>query len=194
MARKRRRRTGLLVLIGFLSLVLVAVLLVLQPPFTPLDGVIRGAALLGYLAVFLAALSSVLMREMVRFFGYPFVKIHHVFSVTALILISLHPLAFVVKIDNPAALLPRFDSLQVFLELGGRPAWYLIAAASLAAVVRRSLRQSWRSIHFLNYLGFLLATPHAILIGTDFQPLFMKVLAAGMGIAVVVIFILKRRR
>jgi hypothetical protein len=194
MARKRRRRTGLLVLVAVVSLILGAAPLFLRPPATFLDGVVRGAALLGYLAVFLAALSSIFMREMVRFFGYPFITIHHVFSVAALILISLHPLAFVVKIGEPAAFLPRFDSLRVFLELGGRPAWYLIAAASLAAVLRRSLRQSWRSIHFLNYLGFLLATPHAILIGTDFQPLFMKILAAGMGLVVVVIFILKRRR
>jgi DMSO/TMAO reductase YedYZ heme-binding membrane subunit len=90
--------------------------------------------------------------------------------------------------------LPRFDSWVVFLELGGRPAWYLIAAASLAAVLRKTIGRNWRMIHFLNYVAFLLVTAHANMIGTDFQHTIVKAVSVALALVVVVIFIQKRRR
>jgi len=89
-------------------------------------------------------------------------------------------------------LLPRFDSWRVFLQLGGRPAWYLIAAAALAAALRRVIGQRWRAIHLLNYAAFLLGTVHAILIGTDFQQPVIKAVAIIMAIVVVATLIQKQ--
>jgi ABC-type polysaccharide/polyol phosphate export permease len=141
--------------------------------------------LLGYLSVFLAIIASAYTRQLVRFFGRPFVKTHHILTVTGLVLIVLHPLGVAWDYRSLGVFVPRFDSWIVFVKWGGRVAWYLIGIASLAAVLRASLRQQWRTIHMLNYLAFLLATTHAILLGTDFQPLGMKALPLAMALAVV---------
>lgn len=192
--RRRDPKKGLLylILLGLAALILVGGLIALRPVGSALSWGIRGAALLGYLAIFLATLSSIYMRQMYQFFGRPFVKVHHILSVTGLILMTLHPLGVALQSADLRVFLPRFDSLRVFLQLGGRPAWYLIGAASLAAVLRKSIGQNWRVVHFLNYIAFLLATVHAVLIGTDFLSPVMKGVGVVMALVIIGAFIQKR--
>jgi len=192
MTRRRPRKTEYFALAGLVALVLVSGLISLQPYGSPINWITRGAALLGYLAIFLAIVSSTYLRQLVRFFGRPFVQVHHILSVTGLILITLHPLSVAWSSMSLGVLLPRFDSWRVFLQLGGRPAWYLIAAAALAAALRRVIGQRWRAIHLLNYAAFLLGTVHAILIGTDFQQPVIKAVAIIMAIVVVATLIQKQ--
>jgi sulfoxide reductase heme-binding subunit YedZ len=195
MARmKKSGKTWYLVLIGIVALILVSGLISLRPRGTPLNWLIRGAALMGYLAVFLSVVSSAYMRQISRTFGRPFIKVHHVLSVTGLVLVTLHPLGAAIDAGNPRVFLPRFDSWVVFLELGGRPAWYLIAAASLAAVLRKTIGRNWRTVHLLNYVAFLLGTVHAVMIGPDFQHTIVKAVSVALALVIVVIFIQKRRR
>jgi sulfoxide reductase heme-binding subunit YedZ len=194
MARmKKSGKTWYLVLMGIVALILVIGLMSLRPYRTPLNWLIRGAALMGYLAIFTSAVSSAYMRQVIRLFGRPFIKVHHILSVTGLVLVTLHPLGVAINAGNPRVFLPRFDSWGVFLELGGRPAWYLIAAASLAAVLRKTIGRKWRTIHFLNYVAFLLITVHAIMIGTDFQHTVVKAVSVVLALVVIIIFIQKRR-
>ena len=192
MTRRRPRKTEYFALAGLVALILVSGLISLQPYGSPINWITRGAALLGYLAIFLAIVSSAYLRQLVRFFGRPFVQVHHILSVTGLILITLHPLSVAWSSMSLGVLLPRFDSWRVFLQLGGRPAWYLIAAAALAAALRSVIGQRWRAIHLLNYAAFLLGTVHAILIGTDFQQPVIKAVAIIMAIVVVATLIQKQ--
>jgi sulfoxide reductase heme-binding subunit YedZ len=74
----KSRKTWYLILVGTVTLILVSVLISLRPYGTPLNRLIRGAALMGYLAVFLSVVSSAYMRQMTRLFGRPFVKVHHI--------------------------------------------------------------------------------------------------------------------
>jgi sulfoxide reductase heme-binding subunit YedZ len=152
----------------------------------------RTSALLGYLSIFLAAVSSAYMRQLVRFFGQPFVKTHHALSVTGLVLIVVHPVTVASNLGSLAVFVPVVDSWISFLQWGGRVAWYLFGIASLAALLRTSLRQQWRAIHWLNYLAFLLVTVHAILLGTDVQSLAMQVLAIILALLMVAIFVQKQ--
>jgi len=145
-------KTWYLILIGIVALILVSGLISLRPYETPLNWLIRGAALMGYLAIFLSVLSSAYMRQIYRIFGRPFVKVHHVLSVTGLVLVTLH------------------------------------------AVLRKTIGRTWRTIHFLNYLAFLLVTVHAIMIGTDLQHTIVKAVSVALALLVVAIFIQKRRR
>jgi len=179
-------------LTGLAAVVLVATSIVLQPFGTPLDWVVRGAAMLGYLAVFLTAITSAYMRELFQLLGRPFIKVHHVYSVAGLVLITLHPLAAALRSSSLLVFLPDFSSFYQFFSLGGRPAWYLIGAASLAALYRAAVGQRWRLIHYLNYVAFFLATVHAILIGTDFVSLAMKGVPVLMALAVVWVLVRKR--
>jgi DMSO/TMAO reductase YedYZ heme-binding membrane subunit len=115
-----------------------------------------------------------------------------VYSVTGLILITLHPLAVALRSSSLLVFLPDFSSFYQFFSLGGRPAWYLIGAASLAALYRAAIGQRWRLIHYLNYVAFFLATVHAILIGTDFVSLVTKGITVLMALAVGWVLVRKR--
>jgi predicted ferric reductase len=183
-----------LALVGILALVLTIAVEFLDLGGMPLNWAIRGVALMGYQSVFLAIVSSAYMRQLVRLFGRPFVQVHHVVSVSGLILITLHPLG--VALDNAtiSVLVPRFESGLASLRLGGQLAWYLIALAALVALLRRSVGRSWRVVHRLNYVAFLSATVHANLIGTNLQYIVVRALSIVMALVIVGVFVQKRLR
>ncbi len=140
-SREARRRRGLLylILVGSVSLIVVGILIALKPVGGRLSWAIRAAAMLGYLAIFLTVISSAYMRQLFKLFGRPFIRVHHILSVVGLILVTLHPLGVAVQSsENLGVFIPNVSSLNAFLLLGGRPAWYLIGIAALAAVLRTS--------------------------------------------------------
>jgi hypothetical protein len=177
---------------GFALLALVIVILITQPPPMPIYWLIRGAALLGYLTIFTAILSSAYMPQLVRFFGRPFVKVHHVASITALVAMMVHPILLAWENGTLSVFVPRFDSLRVFLTFAGRVVWPLVGIAALAAWLRKPIGKNWRVIHYLNYLAFWLVTAHAILIGSNFQSLTMRVIAIVLALVTIAVLIQKR--
>ena len=182
----------ILIALGTIILLLVTVAIVLRPQESPLHWLVRWAGMAGYVAIFLAILSSAYMREMYRLLGRPFLWGHHTVSISGLLLIALHPIALAIETANAAVFVPRFDSWMVFWELGGRPALYLVAIGSIGALLRQSWRKSWRTIHMLNYVAFLLGTVHAILIGTDFGQPYLRLLPIAMALVMVAVFVRKR--
>lgn len=192
MTRERTRGIWLLLLVGIIAVILTAGLMSLQPYGTPLGWLVRGTALLGYEAILLAIVSSAYMKQMSRIFGRPFIKVHHVLSVAGLILITLHPIGVAIDAASVRVFLPRFDSLATFFQLGGRLAWYLLGAASLAAALRRGIGQTWRAIHFLNYVAFFLGTIHAVMIGTDLQSALAKAISIVLILVVVAVPVQKQ--
>jgi predicted ferric reductase len=148
--------------------------------------------MVGYVAIFAAIVSSAYMRELYRLLGRPFLWGHHVVSISGLILIVIHPLALATETASAAVFVPKFNSWLVFWQLGGRPALYLIAVASIGALLRKRWRKSWRNIHMLNYIAFLLGTVHAVLIGTDFGQPFLRLVPIAMALVVVGVFVRKR--
>jgi DMSO/TMAO reductase YedYZ heme-binding membrane subunit len=189
---RRPKNTHYLILLGLVSLILSILIVAIQSPARPVDWVIRVAALLGYLAIFLSVLSSAYLVQLVRAFGRPFVKVHHVVAISGLFLMMLHPLAIAWNSASLGVFLPDISSVLRFLTLGGRVVWILVAVAAAAAWLRGRVGKSWRVIHYLNYLAFWLATAHAILIGTDFQSLVMRAIAVAMALATVAVLVQKR--
>ncbi len=193
-SREERRRQGLRYLIaaGAMSLVIVGLLIALRPSGTPLGWMIRAAALLGYWAIFLAVISSAYTRELFQLLGHPFIKLHHGVALSGLILVTLHPLGVALRSSSLGVFVPAVSSLDAFLRLGGRPAWYLLGIAALAAAMRVRMKRSWRIIHYLTYAAFLLATVHAVMIGSDFVSPVMQALAIALAAVVAVSFARKR--
>jgi membrane protein implicated in regulation of membrane protease activity len=107
-------------------------------------------------------------------------------------MLVLHAGGIALESSTLRTFLPRFDSLETFLRLGGRPAFWLIIIASLAALFRTSLGKKWQLIHWLNYLAFLLGTVHAQMIGFNFQSLGMKIASGVLALVLVWAFIRKR--
>ena len=186
------KNTWLLIVSGVVALVLVVGVVLLDEIAAPVDGIIRVGALMGYLMVFLASVSSNYMRELTRYFGRRFVQVHHVASVTALVALALHATSVAWRAGSVNVFVPQFSSLNLFLSLGGRPAFWLIAITALTALLRTSIGDSWKTIHWLNYLAFLLGTVHAQLIGPNFQHLGVRIVSIAMAVLVVVVFALKR--
>ncbi len=189
---KSPKNTSVLALGGTLIVVAVGIIVTRDATATPIQLAIRAGAILGYLAVFFTSLSSLYMRELTRFFGRPFLKLHHIVAITGLVMLVLHAGGIALESSTLRTFLPRFDSLEVFLQLGGRPAFWLIAIASLAALFRSSLGKKWQVIHWLNYLAFLLGTIHAQLIGTNFQNLGMKIASSVLALVLIGVFVQKR--
>jgi DMSO/TMAO reductase YedYZ heme-binding membrane subunit len=193
MAGPRAKNTWILVAVGVVAVLLSAGVVAVDTSRFTLSSVIRFGALLGYLAVFLASLSSNYMRELTRYFGRPFPKVHHTVSVTALVALSIHAVAAVWQSQTLATFLPVFTSVQAFFALGGRPAFWLIAITAVTAFFRASIGRSWKTIHWLNYVAFFLATAHATMIGSTFyNRLPVQILAVAMAVVLVGVFVLKR--
>ncbi len=149
--------------------------------------VVRAAALLGYVGLFWLIVSSEYVRQMRKLFGRVYLKVHHPLAVVTWVLIAAHPLAYALLVSDPKVLLPVFWPFRRFLELGGRAALYLFALASVAAIVRRSLKKGWRYVHRLSFVAFFLVFIHAWLIGTDLISPLLQVIWLGMALVVLVI-------
>lgn len=180
------------VIVIVVSLALTAGLMAVASWGRPIDALVRAAALLGYQAVFLAIVSSAYVRQLVRAFGRPFIKVHHIVSVTGLVLVTLHPVAVAVRASSLGVFVPRFESLRLFLQFGGSLAWYLLVVAALTAALRKPIGRFWRTIHVLNYVAFLLGTVHGIMMGTDLQYGVPRVVAVCMGVAIVGVLVQRR--
>ncbi len=195
MAKSRKsKNTWVLILCGVVALLLTVGIVALDRLYTPLDGVIRVGALLGYLGVFLAALSSNYMRELTRYFGRSFITVHHIVSVTALVALTVHAVAVAWQMRSAAAFLPNFSSVRLFFALGGRPAFWLLAIASLTALFRTAIGKNWKVIHWLNYVVFALGTIHAQMIGSSFVHLSIRIVGWAMLAVLLGVFVWKRTR
>jgi len=159
----------------------------LQTPSPPLYTLVRGAALFGYIGLFWLIVSSEYVRQMRSLFGRVFLKVHHPLSVVTWVLVVAHPLSFALFLNDVSVFVPIFVPLQEFLQLAGRPALYLFALATVAALARRSLKRHWRYLHKLNYVAFHLVFIHAWLIGTDLSNALLRVLWLAMAAVVLVV-------
>jgi DMSO/TMAO reductase YedYZ heme-binding membrane subunit len=185
-----------LALAGLVALILVVVIVSLRPFGTPVYWLVRIAALLGYLSVFTTIVSSAYLVQIVKFFGRPFIKVHHVVAIAGLILITLHPIMVVISGDPVLPL--RLDAYGL-KKLFGQIAWPLIGFAALAALVRKRLGTNWRLVHYLNYVAFWLATLHANLIGSDLSgskpgPIVLRIISMAMALTLILVFATVRRR
>jgi predicted ferric reductase len=192
MPGRKPKNTWVLVVSGVAALALVAGVVSIDSLGLPINAVVRGAALLGYLMVFLSAISSNYMRELTRFFGRPFPKVHHVVTVTALVALATHAISVAWRSQTVAVFIPQFGSFYAFFSLGGRMAFWLIAVTSLTALFRASIGKNWKVVHWLNYVALILGTIHAQFIGPNVQHWAVRVILAIMATVAVAVFVLKR--
>ena len=152
----------------------------------------RITGLAGIASLFIAILLSLLVRQSRQIFGVTYIKVHHFFSITGLLFISLHPIIMAIDFGTSRIFIPNFSSWNAFLVNAGRPALYLIYIATIAAILRRNIAKYWRYIHSLLYIAFILGAIHGILSGSDLRNTVLYVLYIVMITTVMVIFLYKR--
>lgn len=177
---------------AFGILLVVSALVALRTQGTLLKWIVRELALLGYIAVFVAIVSSYYKRQVMRLFGRSFVDAHHILSVTGAIFLTLHPLGVAWDAMALSVLVPVFAPLSDMFKYGGRIAWYIFAVGALTAVGRKKVGQRWRTIHDFNYLAFVFGTIHANLLGANFQDIAVRGVSIAMFIVVAILFVRQR--
>jgi len=140
------------------------------------SGALRLCGLLGFLSLSLGAIITLLKSEIKRVLGKPFIKIHHVFVITGLVLITIHPVILALAVGNPFIFIPDTSSISAFLVNGGRIAIILIYAGLLAWIFRSTLKGRWVQIHRIMYGALLLGIIHANLLGEDFTNPLIRIL------------------
>lgn len=169
----------------FFSLVAVYHLWWIPSP-DPVYAAIRFSGILAYGASFLAITASASPRDVSKFTGNPFLRVHHIFAISALALMLTHATATWISFGTFSVLIPELRTLRGFLMFGGRVALPLFILTALTARFSRSL-PFWRKIHLLNYVAFFLVTTHALMIGTDFDSPAMRGLAYFMTAVALVV-------
>jgi len=152
----------------------------------------RITGLAGIASLFIAILLSLLVRQSKQIFGVTYLKVHHFFSITGLLFISLHPIIMAIDFGTSRIFIPNFSSWNAFLANAGRPALYLIYIATIAAILRRNIVKYWRYIHGLLYIAFILGAIHGILSGSDLRNPVLYALYLAMIITVMIVFLYKR--
>jgi len=170
----------------------VITLFSLTPSNDLLISIIRICALLALTSMFISTIMTPFMVQLYKYFGKPFVKIHHTFSITAIILATVHPIAFSIQAANLGVFIPVLYPWYDFWLLAGRPALILIYIALLAVILRKKIPKTWRPLHALNYIALFFGYIHGILIGTDFKNIGILILFTIMVISSYIALIYKR--
>ena len=139
MNSEQRTRQRILVYSGVISMIAINLIVWWRAPTTPLNMSARLAALLGYMALFLAISSTEYTAQMRRVLGVPFLRMHHFLAIGGLILIVVHPLAMALEGQGLSIFVPRLDTVMAAFRNGGRIAIYLLPLGALAAWQRRRL-------------------------------------------------------
>jgi DMSO/TMAO reductase YedYZ heme-binding membrane subunit len=179
-------QNGMIILTGIgLLFLVVTIIKITISPTSAYQFFIRLFGLWGFIALAIATIMTPFLKEIGKTFGKPFLKMHHLFGIGGLILITLHPVTLAIQRMNLAIFLPDFSSWYQFWLLGGRPALILLYIALIGVVLRKKIKV-WRGIHTLMYLMLFIGYVHGILIGTDFQNvgiviIFSLLMAASIG-------------
>lgn len=171
---------GILLLLVFVLIYSMIVMVLLLDYLDLHNFFIRLGALIGLTSMSLATLLASDLKFVFKNFGKPFMKIHHIFAILGLIFITVHPVVFAISQMAITVFAPRFDSWIIFWELAGRPAFYLIYLGTIAALLRRKIKNSWRYLHLLNYVVLIFGYVHGVLIGTDFRNPLIFILFTGL--------------
>jgi len=187
------KKEAIIIIAATLSLyILVLVFFFLTPFSDAFNFVIRFGALFGFTSMFVATMMTPFAVQLYKIFGKPFIKMHHIYSIAGLVLITLHPVAFAIFKLDITIFLPDFSSWYGFWSLGGRLALLLIYIAVIGALLRKKFMKNWRYLHALNYVALFLAYIHGILIGSDFQNLGILIIFTIMIILSFSVLIFKR--
>ena len=165
------------VIIAILLLYVFSIILVLLgPPAVNLfDLLERLFAIIGIITLFIASMMTPFQRQLYKIFDQSFTKIHHFFSISGLVIITLHPIIIAINSIDLTVFLPDF---QNFWATAGRPSLVIFYITFATALFRNKsvLPKYWKYIHWFNYLALTLGVIHANLIGTDVMtsfPLFL---------------------
>lgn len=154
---------------------------------------IRLCGLFGFLSLSIGAMMNLLKREIRTLLGHPFLRVHHLFVLTGLVLITMHPLLYALSARDISVFIPDITSLFLFLMNGGRVAIILIYIGFLAVIFKTALKGRWVQIHRVMYLALILGIIHANILGQDLTDPVIRILYNAIAGGVVLTGIIQMR-
>lgn len=193
MIAHRRLGDAALLLLGLAPLALAC-----WPPSPSLVILGRAAGALGAACLFLAALTSVRLPGLDRWFGglTRLWKIHHLLGAAAFLLLMAHPLLLSFA---SARLSLQAASATLFPGLGSRAVWAgWLALGAMSVFLAptfwffgRPEYQRWKSLHALSAAALILGAAHAVALGR--LPALWAAYAAAALLVFVYRFLVARR-
>jgi methionine sulfoxide reductase heme-binding subunit len=188
-------RRALFIILLISPYLLVAGIIMNTHPSDLLYTGIRVCGLFGFLSLSLGVIMNLLKKEIKTILGRPFITLHHFFTVSGLVLITVHPVLFALSIKEFSVFIPDTSSTLSFLANGGRVAIFLIYIGFLAALFRSALKGRWVQIHRIMYLAFILGIIHANLLGQDLiNPVIRVLYNALAGVVILTGLVQMRHR
>jgi len=186
-------KRGYVLLAGIIALFIVIFVIAFSMDVSdPLDFVMRLGGLEGYCALSIATIMTPFLSSISRVFGKSFLTIHHIFALSGLALVTLHPIIYAIQQVDISVFIPNFSSWDDFWSLGGRFALILLYIALVAVLLRQKIKQYWRPIHELMYVVLFLAIVHGTLLGGDFQKIGILIIFYLLFVTSVLTFVVKR--
>ena len=188
-------RRSLFIFLLMSPYILVFVVIMNTHPSDLLNTGLRFCGLFGFLSLSLGAIMNLLKKEIKVILGQPFINVHHIFVLTGLVLITIHPVLYALSIRDFSVFIPDTSSVLSFLTNGGRVAIILIYIGFIAAIFRSALKGRWVQIHRIVYLALILGIIHANLLGEDLpEPIIRIVYNAIAGVVILTGIIKMRKR
>lgn len=191
---KKKGYYGLGAIIGLYIVVVVLFLASPSPEYFDYNFFVRFFALTGFYFLCVSVIMTPFVREIYQIFGKPFQSFHHIFGAVGLAGATLHPVIFAIEVSDISVFLPDFSEWIVFWELAGRPAFFVIYIAVIAALLRRKMQKYWRGLHSLMYLAIIFIFFHGYLIGSDFENIGVLIIFTVLFVASMIAPIYKRYR
>jgi predicted ferric reductase len=152
---------------------------------------IRATGLVGFASLFVSVIMSNFFEEYKEKNKKNLLS-HHLFSIIGIVLITLHPVILAINKADIGVFLPKFDSWNVFWELGGRPSLILLYIGFVSGFLYKIYKKSWRALHMIVYISLFIGLVHAILIGTDFQNPYIAFIFVLLFLIMIFVLIDKR--
>ncbi|MEX2755219.1 MAG: hypothetical protein Q6365_007470, partial [Candidatus Sigynarchaeota archaeon] len=136
-------RNGYLVIIGWIALYATITVVYFLTQFHSDDVLVRFFALFGITSLLNAAIMSAFTRQLYKNLGVAFLKLHHLFAIAGLVLITLHPVALTF-IRGLQVFIPDFSSWYTFWSLAGRPAVYIAYVGVVSVLLSKHINKHRR--------------------------------------------------
>jgi predicted ferric reductase len=152
---------------------------------------IRVTGLIGFASLFVSVIMSNFFEEY-KEKNKKNLFSHHLFSIIGIVLITLHPVILAINKADIGVFLPKFDSWNVFWELGGRPSLILLYVGFVSGFLFKIYKRSWRALHMIVYISLFFGLIHAYLLGTDFKNPYITFIFVLLFLIMVYVLIDKR--
>jgi hypothetical protein len=157
-----RKNSWIFILYFFVFTILSVIHFSTDPDFTFIHIAVNLSAIIGIVSIFFAILVSLLKKKIMHNVSIPIRILHHFFSYTAWICISIHLFFLYIEIHSFSIYIPSFLSWDKILLKSGPIAFILILLGGLGILFIKRWK-TFLTIHSINIVALIWISMHAVI-------------------------------